>query len=81
MIRTEVYRAIDRERDYQDKHWPGQSKEVGEYLTMLRSYLRIAESDWTFNKGDRLALDGIRKIAGIAVRCMEDHGVQERVEI
>jgi hypothetical protein len=80
--RYEVYRAIDGERDYQD--WlgsdrsDGMPRSVGDYLTLLRAYLAKADAAWTDNPGDRPALHVIRKIAGIAVHCMEDHGAPPR---
>jgi hypothetical protein len=85
--RQEVYAAIDSERDYQesiietdptkhDNNLPAHS--VGDYLTMLATYLRKAQDDWTNHGGVEKSLHQIRKIAGISVHCMEDHGVPER---
>ncbi|GAG92939.1 unnamed protein product, partial [marine sediment metagenome] len=51
---------------------------VGNYLTMLRRYANKADEAWTDNAGDLAALDVIRKIAGIAVHCMEDWGAPLR---
>jgi hypothetical protein len=80
--RTQVYAAIDGERDYQDSLPPsrtdGQPRTVGDYLTMLSYYLDQARADWTMNPGNEPALAQIRKIAAISVRCMEEHGVIER---
>jgi hypothetical protein len=82
MTREEVYTLIDGERDYQDRLPPsrtdGSAKSVGDYLTMLRYYLTQAEAKWTSSSGNLGALDNIRKIAGITVKCMEDHGAPER---
>lgn len=82
MKRQDVYKLIDGERDYQD-HLPSQRTDhrqhtVGEYLVMLHYYLEEADAAWTMNAGDSEALDVIRKIAGIAVHCMEDHGAPPR---
>lgn len=77
--RSEVYRVINGERSYQNAKWPGgDSHSVGEHLIMLRTYLREAEENWTRHSGDAKALESIRKIAGIAVRCMENHGAIPR---
>lgn len=76
--REVVYRAIDSERKYQNEKWAGHSHEVGAYLTLLRSYINKAEEAWTSNKGDEEALDVVRKIAGISVHCMEEHGAPFR---
>lgn len=81
--RHEVYHAINGERDYQNSlgsnRTDGHEKTVGDYLTMLSVYVRKAEEAWTSTSGDELALHEIRKIAAIAVRCMEEHGALPRV--
>jgi hypothetical protein len=76
--RAEVYRAIDGEREYQETKWPDHKHEVAAYLTMLRSYMNKADAAWTDNVGEEAALDVVRKIAGIAVSCMEQNGVVHR---
>jgi hypothetical protein len=86
--RQEVYAAIDSEREYQDRviaNDPARhdanvdaDHSVGAYLTMLDSYLRKAQDAWTDHAGHDKALDIVRKIAGIAVHCMEDHGAPPR---
>ncbi len=86
--RQEVYEAIDTERDYQDRviaKDPSRhdaavdaNHSVGAYLTMLDTYLRRAQDAWTDNAGHDKALEVVRKIAGIAVHCMEDHGAPKR---
>lgn len=76
--RQEVYAAIDSERTYQQKKWGDHQHEVGAYLTMLREYVSKADRAWTDNVGDAAALEMVRKVAGIAVRCMEDHGAPLR---
>lgn len=82
--RKEVYAVIDGERSYQDALGPdrtdGTETTVGEYITMLQHYqIKLVEA-WTLNPGDASALDVMRKIAGIAVHCMEDHGAISRVK-
>ena len=82
LTREQVYERIDVERQYQD-HLPsnrtdGSDKQVGSYLTMMRHYMTKAEEAWTMNRGDSAALDNVRKIAAIAVRCMEEHGAPTR---
>lgn len=80
--RERVYQAIDTERDYQDSldlsRTDGRRHTVGEYITMLHHYMRELDEAWTLNPGDEAALNTMRKIAGISVRCMEDHGVVDR---
>lgn len=80
--RSEVYAAIDGERDYQDRHEicreNRDSKSVGDYLTLIRVYSAKADVAYYDNIGDSAALDVLRKIAAIAVLCMEDHGAPRR---
>lgn len=82
IIREVIYDVIDGERDYQDALPPtrtdGHPRSVGDYLVMLDEYGRRAKIAWTDNPGDEQALDVVRKIAGIAVHCMEDHGAPRR---
>jgi len=81
--RRQVYTLIDGERDYQDRlpanRTDGEPRTVGDYLTMLQHYLNEAQRQWVMNAGSQEALDVIRKIAGIAVHCMEDHGAPPRL--
>ena len=90
MTREEVYKLIDGERNYQDKLAGARNgkeedrltaKSTGDYIVLLSSYIRRAQDEWTDNAGDRAALDVVRKIAGIAVHCMEDNGAPSREEI
>ena len=82
MHRGDVYRLISEERTYQDNldssRTDGHLHSVGEELLLLEGYLRKATALWVDRPGDTLALDGIRKVAAIAVRCMENHGAPAR---
>lgn len=79
--REEAYRAIDSERDYQDKMWfeTGSSGHgllsIGEEILLIEEYAAKAREAWSKERyPEKTALDIVRKIAGIAVHCMEDHG-------
>lgn len=83
--RTEVYAAIDGERDHQDKVWgDGPAADprplsIGEDILLMEEYLVRARLEWTkVGRPEIEALHMIRKIAGIAVRCMENHGAPTR---
>lgn len=83
--RSEVYAAIDSERDYQDDmqvgpdgRTDGRQKSVGDYLTLVRVYSQKADEAYSGSPGDEAALHVIRKIAGIAVQAMEVHGAPRR---
>lgn len=84
--RSEVYAAIDGERDYQDKVWAESSYvdprplSIGEDLLLMEEYLAKARLAWTIERRPEIdALNNIRKIAGIATRSMENHGAPKRV--
>lgn len=74
----QVHALVDRERYYQNclgaDRTDGRDTPVAGYLCMFDTYLRRAIDGWTENAGDSKALDNIRKLAGIAIHCMEDHG-------
>lgn len=80
--REQVYAAINTERDYQESlpatRTDGQPRSVGDYVTMMQHYQTKLIAAWTENPGDEQALHVMRKIAGIAVHCMEDHGAPPR---
>jgi len=83
--RSEVYKVIDGERDYQQSLPPNRSEDptrkrgVSEYLTMLDHYVRHAQDSWTLRAGFEQPLHDMRKIAALAVRCMEEWGAPARV--
>ena len=86
MTRQEVYKLIDGERDYQDSfisntdnnRSEGIPHQVAGYVVMINHYVQKLNQAWTENAGCEKALDVVRKIAGIAVHCMEDYGAPER---
>lgn len=81
--RPQVYTAIDGERDYQKQFVPAADfivhKTIGEEVLLLCEYADRARKLWTDHPdADGECLHQIRKIAAIAVRCMEQHGALER---
>ena len=83
--RTDVYAAIDSERAYQDNLWPdgegaGSNKmSIGEFLLLAEEYIAKARAAWVVEKRPEInALNIMRKVAGIAVNCMEQHGAPRR---
>ena len=84
ITRNEVFSAINGERDHQDKKWgsiEAHPHEVGSWILIMESLLCDARKAWQSAHGDRDALDEIRKVAGTAVACMEQHGVPTRAEM
>jgi len=81
-----VYAAIDSERRYQDRVWTESGSAgnpnpltIGEFLLLIEAYVAQARTDWSREpKPVREALHGLRKIAGIAVNAMEQHGAPVR---
>lgn len=51
---------------------------VSEYLTMLDHYVRHAQDAWTLKAGNIEPLHDMRRIAALAVRCMEEWGALSR---
>ncbi|MFQ5772696.1 MAG: hypothetical protein ACE5HX_19330 [bacterium] len=78
--REEVYDAIDTERTYQSCVWSGMDEQnsIADYIIYLKRYIREAEciSDPSTPSN---VLNTIRKVAAIAVACMERHGAPRRV--
>lgn len=92
MVRSEVYAAIDTERDYQTRVWrenaglePGNDvRTVAEELLMLEDYVGRARKAWTDSPRAAevtVTTDLLRKCAGICVRAMENWGVPRRVNV
>ena len=85
MKREKVFGVIIGERYYQDAQQKGGRFEkvihtVGEELLLMKVYLDKAVFGYTDTFGDAVALHGIRKVAALAVRCMENHGALPREE-
>jgi len=83
MKRGKIFGVIVGERHYQDAQLKGGRFEkkvhtVGEELLLMKRYLDKAIVEYADNFGDAPALHGIRKVAALAVRCMENHGALPR---
>ena len=87
MTREEVYKLIDGERDYQNgKRWDirkykdgieDKDKSVAEWVIYLRHLVGDAE-DKIYHLDKTGALEMVRKIAAVAVACMEHNETQSR---
>ncbi len=77
--RAEVYLAVDSERKYQEGLPRNTEKfqEPLEHLTIIKRIVRDMEDSWYDNPG-KADLNFMRKIAGVAVRAMEQHGAPLR---
>lgn len=80
--------AVDSERTYQDglpeTRCSGRGDgntidknplSVGASFIMLEHYIVNARHDWTMQAGDKYAMHCVRKIAAIAIRDLETHGL------
>jgi len=91
--RQAVYHAINTERDYQEalikEYGPTRDSEefarghtIDAYMGFMEDYLlelkHIRARGW--GEGEKRGLDIVRKVAGLAVACMEDHGAPLRLE-
>lgn len=82
MNREKVYSVIDGERDYQDEQaakWDHKGiPSVAAELLMMEEYMAKARTMWVNSTNDQAALDMLRKVVGIGVRCFENHSVPSR---
>ncbi len=83
--RGTVYDSIDSERAYQDaqkgnsKRHEGQPPMTpGEYILCMEKCLADARNDWYRPDGGKSCLNYVRKVAALAVGCMELHGSPRR---
>lgn len=79
--RDRIFDVLDGERDYQDETWPhteGTGHSVGEFLLLLEEYVSRARAEWTRTHGDDPTMNVMRKVGGIVVRAMEEHGAIPR---
>lgn len=83
MKRGRIFGVIVGERNFQDAQQKGgrfqtEVHSVGAELTLMKVYLDKAMAEYARDFGDASALHGIRKVAALAVRCMENHGALPR---
>ncbi len=83
----DVFNAIVSERVYQARKWgirqPDETfvepkHSVGDFLVYMQYYLDEAVNEATQKTDDFWPLESIRKIAALAVACMEQHGASPR---
>jgi hypothetical protein len=86
MQRLKIYQAIDTERDYQDSKWgvlndPNYvSYEPSQFLIDIEIHLAKAKlANYNIDKNE--VMSELRKIAALAVKCGEVHGMTERKQI
>jgi len=87
MKRTEVYKKIDKERDYQDLRWDkgmknnrveDSEKPLSEWINYIEFHLSKAkEAIYHLKDGDAKA--ELRKVTALGVRALEIHGCPDRI--
>ena len=81
MKREDVYKLIDGERDYQDSKFPGPegnaATPVANWILYIRQHVGRA-SDQIYWLDKDAALEDIRKIAALAIACMEYNDTKAR---
>lgn len=87
--REDVFHAIDTERDYQQSlirkagRYEEETKPLEAYVLYMDRYLSRVKDDLSFKWGPSSiadALNGLRKVAALAVAAMETHGAPLRVD-
>ena len=80
--RQNAFRAVELERNYQDS-LIRERLPIGEEIALLLKYCHRALDKWTEDIHDiqKDSLVEIRKLAAIAVRCLENHGAPVRIYI
>lgn len=83
--RTEVYAAIDGERDYQDagrgnarRHENRPAMTPGEIILCMQHCLVAARTAWYAPDGGTACLEHIRKVTALGVQAMELYGAPPR---
>lgn len=87
--RQRVFDAICAERIYQDRKWPqAPALPPSDELRLIRVLVAKADVAW-YKTPDKIVngakvnpadMDAMRKIAAVAVRCMETYGIEERTD-
>jgi len=73
-----VIDAIQSEREYQDRKWPGHNHSVAEWILIMDKCLTDAKRAWVTGHGDNSALHEIRQVVAVGVVAMEQCGAPKR---
>jgi hypothetical protein len=82
MDRKKVYDLINNEREYQDYKWRDRDAvSIATEILIMQEHLDKAKKNHiSLNFNGRLALDQIRKIVAVGVRCLETHGGEDMLK-
>jgi hypothetical protein len=76
--RSEAYAAIDSERAYQHARWGDKPHEIDAWVTYIADYAHQLQHLATISDSEKYKLDFVRKVAGLCVACLEQHGAPQR---
>lgn len=84
--REAAYAAIDTERDYQESKWggsassgePGAGRSIDEFALYIQGYANDLANVAAHTLDATEKLNFVRKVGGLAVACMEQHGAPHR---
>jgi hypothetical protein len=79
--RSEVYAAIDSERIYQDHLWGDQMinpPSIDAFACYVQGYTNQLVEKCSTSEDVDARLNFFRKVAGLCVACMEQHGAPSR---
>ena len=80
MDREDVYKLIDNERNYQESKWKHRPLlPVADELLIMNNYLNKAMNSYVGAMGEKIALDRIRKVVAVGIRCLENHEKSDKV--
>lgn len=81
--RQEVYRVLDGEQEYCLRKWATtealDNHEIAAWILYMEHHLENARKIASTVAGERPALEEIRKVTNLGVRCMSQHGAPERI--
>lgn len=81
MKRSEIYKVIDNEREYQNSQWGefhDRDHNAEAFILYIEHYITEARRAITTEKGIQGGLTQLRKVVALGVACFEEHGVPER---
>lgn len=76
--RPEVFAAIDSEREYQAQRWGDKAHEIDAFAAYIQEYTNQLMKIVGTSDSEKYKLDAMRKVAGLCVACMEQHGAPHR---
>jgi len=79
-MNTQIMEALDSERAYQEKKYPGHRHSTGEWLLIMEKCLADAKAAWNCGHGDGSVMDEIRQVTAVGVAALEQCGSPLRVE-